>query len=135
MGFSSDKPRRLLAQGHSRTKADLNERGETTCSPLAAVWDLLCAALSYLVSGSGEHLIPNSLMTQHFPHHLTSSMAEGSNLAAAIIPPINNKSPGVWIIKNATLLFLHSHRNTRSTVGFPLSCCHQATVEKEKGGH
>lgn len=83
-----------------------------------AAWNLLCVALSYLVPGSGEHLIPNSLMTQHFPHHLISSTAEGQTRSYDH-SLINNKPSTVWVIKNATPLFALSLRNMWGYGGIP----------------
>lgn len=74
--------------------ADSTEGRETACSTLVGVWDLLAAALSYLVSGSGEHPIPDGLMTQHFPHHFISLMAEGQTCTYDY-PLINYKAANV----------------------------------------
>lgn len=110
----------------SRTISVLNwEKGKCLLH-FGQCMDPLSTALSYSVSGSGEHPIPNGLMTQHFPHHFISLTAEGRT-CTYVHPLINYKSSNVWIIKNATL-FSHSHHQT-SPVGFcweqggiPLSC-------------
>lgn len=98
-----------------------------------AVWDLLCVALSHLVPGSGEHLIPNSLMTQHFPHHLISAAAEGQTRSHD--HSLINKTPStVWVIKNAAPLFALSHRNMWGYGGIPLLVFPPGDSQKENRG-
>lgn len=115
-------------------KSNSTERRENTCSTPVSVWDLLPAALSYLVSGSGEDPIPDGLMTLHFPHQFIS-LTEARQTCSHDHPIINYESSKVWIIKNAALFFLPLDKLSwfcYSRVGIPLLFSFQGRSERMK---
>lgn len=88
-----------LSHVEPEAASPMTREGEILAPVLSVYGNLLSVVLSFSDSVSGEDpiLIPNDLMTQHFPHHLISLMVEEQTYTYDHLI-INYKSSKVWII-------------------------------------